>query len=657
MTKGCYTCRRRRIVCDNGLPTCRKCRDAGKECLGYQKPLVWVKGGVASRGKMMGRSYNDVVKSAASARQDHDSSSSSPASTASPDTIGPALPHDTDRFEPSHESTDLAMTDVGAYDQSLVIQRTSQLLDSVPTPWGLVDPLFKDLDNCSRQYIIHFNQYLANYLTLYSNGQNPFRDLTPLVGDSSLLAHVLSALGALHYAILANEDFSPGPWSVENAAAGTLLSSEDVEKAVIGSLSRRPASKVYEHFLGFKQHALQRLSQDIQDPVMRHDNRTLAAIMLLALMDAIESGDGAWKYHLEGAKKLLKGRQEGNHPRGPATQGLFSWLDDFAIDGILIIQLMGSTLARPGSLTRPFYTSNMGPAVLKRLEETSWVGCPGYLLEVIFLIHAGLYMEHDDSQGPDDNNNNNNQSSSPPHLPKMVFTSPHLSAHANPLQSPAALLAHIQAFDPAAWAETMQSFLHLPDLSMRTALATIYQAAVYLYASRALSRPRLPANPPSSRRHFGLPADHGAVTDLLIRQIALIPVADPHFKCLIWPTFIAGAECADPALRPFLLDKLRALYYDITSVNVRNAAWVLSLMWRKRDQRVEERRQQRHHHHHHHQEDTFPASTIPSSDSWASAPDPTTPFTNDGDDDDDDDDDDFDWIQELDASRIDWLFI
>ncbi|OJK05037.1 hypothetical protein ASPACDRAFT_110164 [Aspergillus aculeatus ATCC 16872] len=672
MTKGCYTCRRRRIVCDNGLPTCRKCRDAGKECLGYQKPLVWVKGGVASRGKMMGRSYDDVVKSASSARQGNDSSSSSPASTASPDTIGPALPRDTISFELPHESNDLAMTGAEDYDQSLVIQRSPQLLDSVPAPWGLVDPLFKDLDSFSRQYIIHFNQYLANYLTLYSNGQNPFRDLTPLVGDSSLLAHVLSALGALHYAILANEDFSPGPWSVENAAAGTLLSSEDVEKAVIGSLSRRPASKVYEHFLGFKQRALQRLSQDIQDPVMRHDNRTLAAIMLLALMDAIESGDGAWKYHLEGAKKLLKGRQEGIHPDGPATQRLFSWLDDFAIDGILIIQLMGSTLARPGSLTRPFYTSNMGPAVLKRLEETSWVGCPGYLLEVIFLIHAGLYMEHDDSQGPHDNN----QPSSPPHLPQMVFTSPHLSAHANPLQSPAALLAHIQAFDPAAWAESMQSFLHLPDLSMRTALATVYQAAVYLYASRALSRPRLAANPSSPPRHFGLPADHGAVTDLLIRQIALIPVADPHFKCLIWPTFIAGAECADPALRPFLLDKLRALYYDITSVNVRNAAWVLSLMWRKRDQRVEERRQRknlRRRQQRQQQADSFSANF------WASeanAPDPTNPFTTnpntgtndhdnvyndeedvDDDEDDDDDDGDFDWIQELDASRIDWLFI
>ncbi|KAF7625726.1 hypothetical protein AFLA_002574 [Aspergillus flavus NRRL3357] len=73
MTKGCYTCRRRRIICDNGLPTCRKCRDAGKECLGYQKPLVWVKGGVASRGKMMGRSFDDVAQNTSDRSSEDDS--------------------------------------------------------------------------------------------------------------------------------------------------------------------------------------------------------------------------------------------------------------------------------------------------------------------------------------------------------------------------------------------------------------------------------------------------------------------------------------------------------------------------------------------------------------------------------------------------------
>lgn len=62
MQKGCYTCRRRRIKCDNNVPFCQKCQKTGRECLGYQKPLVWVKG-VASRGKMMGLTFDDFAES------------------------------------------------------------------------------------------------------------------------------------------------------------------------------------------------------------------------------------------------------------------------------------------------------------------------------------------------------------------------------------------------------------------------------------------------------------------------------------------------------------------------------------------------------------------------------------------------------------------
>ncbi|TGZ77857.1 hypothetical protein EX30DRAFT_175841 [Ascodesmis nigricans] len=52
----CYTCRRRRVKCDRQLPHCAKCERTKLECLGYKKPLVWNKG-VASRGKMMGKTY------------------------------------------------------------------------------------------------------------------------------------------------------------------------------------------------------------------------------------------------------------------------------------------------------------------------------------------------------------------------------------------------------------------------------------------------------------------------------------------------------------------------------------------------------------------------------------------------------------------------
>ncbi|KAL4897242.1 putative C6 finger domain protein Acr-2 [Aspergillus ambiguus] len=603
MTKGCYTCRRRRIICDNGLPTCRKCRDAGKECLGYQKPLVWVKGGVASRGKMMGRSFDDVKQQDSGQSTGHQPVQTQPDGLvpAGSDTAPPIQTHPEDS-QPEDHST-------GA-----MIQSSIPSVDYVPSPRPLIDPLFKDLSPLSRFYIIHFNENLVNYLALYSSVQNPFRDLTLLVGDSPVLAHALAATGALHYAILANSDFSPMPWSTDGTAlTGSLLSSHDVEQAVVSTISQRPASKVYEHFLAFKHRALHQLSRDVGDSVMRNDTRTLAAIMVLALMDAIESGDGAWKYHLEGAKKILKIRERENNPT--QANGMIDWLDTFAVDGCLLIQLMGSTLARPGSLSKPFYSSDMGTEVLKRLEQTSWVGCPAYLLEVIFVVHAGWCSDSDSDP------------TAAPQQPAMNFSSIFLPEGSNPLESPLDLLQHIQAFDPISWAEEMQSFYYLPDVSMRVALATVYRAAVYLYASRVLSRPR---SGTARSVGLGLPADHTRVTDLLIREISLIPLADPHFKCLIWPTFIAGAECRDPAQRPFLLRTLSDLYYDVTSVNVRNAAWVLSLMWQKRDAKRQ-------------------AAGGPVDSPGLSSPSVASDY--------DCDDDDFDWIQELDNSRVDWLFI
>ncbi|KAB8230525.1 hypothetical protein ETB97_012485 [Aspergillus alliaceus] len=607
MSKGCYTCRRRRIICDNGLPTCRKCRDAGKECLGYQKPLVWVKGGVASRGKMMGRSFDDVVQGSSNCKNDDSSVTPDPtlsAMDAQGQDSSDTSPCDVSHTPPIDSTPDVAQLE----NNSCLVgsETTIPVLDCVPSPRGMVDPLFKDLNPLSRFYISHFNHNVVGCLALYSNVRNPYRDLTVLVGDSPVLALALAATGALHYALLASSDFSPTPWLSNGASVtGALPSPQDVEKAVISSMSRRPASKFYEHFLGLKQRTLRQLSLDLQDPIKQNDTRTLAVIMVLALIDAIESGDGAWKYHLEGVKKLLVKRQN-KSPSSP-TQRIIDWLDAFVVDGCLVMQVMGATLARPGSLSKPFYSSDMGPEALKRLEQTSWTGCPAYLLEVIFFVHEGWCPDSDPDTKP----------------PAMNYSSTFLPKGSNPFESPAALLQHIQAFDPVAWAEDMQGFLYLPDLSVRTALATIWRAAVYLYTGRVLSRPRYHGRATSDS--YGLPPDHKAVTNLLIQKIPLIPVADAHFKCLIWPTFIAGAECTDPSHRPFLLQTLSAIYYDVTSVNVRNAAWVLSLMWQKRDSRRAQQQEQ--------------ANTDDPSDS--------SPY----------DDDDFDWIQELDDSRIDWLFI
>lgn len=123
------------------------------------------------------------------------------------------------------------------------------------------------------------------------------------------------------------------PWPGERLSANGLSLPEEAGPAELSTLSQSSFAGVYEQFLGLKQRALFQLSRDISDPISRNDNKTLAAIMLLALMDAIESGRGAWKYHIEGAKKLLQSREIGNTSQ---TRSMMDWLDDFATDGCLM---------------------------------------------------------------------------------------------------------------------------------------------------------------------------------------------------------------------------------------------------------------------------------------------------------------------------------
>ena len=259
----------------------------------------------------------------------------------------------------------------------------------------------------------------------------------------------------------------------------------------------------------------------------------------------------------------------------------------------------------------------MGPEILKRLEENSWVGCPAYLLEVIFFIHALWYPDSEVAT----------ITPQPTALPTPIQPGQPLT-----LDSFASLLQGIRNFDPIAWSQEMQNVFFVPNLTYRLALATSYQDAVYLYTSRVLSRAREGFSPPWT--DVGLPLDHRLIATNLITQICLIPNSDPHFKCLIWPSFIAGAECRRLSQRSLVLEKLGALYQAVTSVNVRNAAWVLRLMWQKQDLKRRER-------------ENVPFGLVDGllpKDAFQENEDETF-------------DSSFDWVDELDASRLDWLFI
>ncbi|KAH8742372.1 hypothetical protein F5883DRAFT_513406, partial [Diaporthe sp. PMI_573] len=40
-SQGCWTCKKRKIGCDKGLPSCNNCVRTGRECMGYGLRLVW----------------------------------------------------------------------------------------------------------------------------------------------------------------------------------------------------------------------------------------------------------------------------------------------------------------------------------------------------------------------------------------------------------------------------------------------------------------------------------------------------------------------------------------------------------------------------------------------------------------------------------------
>lgn len=168
--------------------------------------------------------------------------------------------------------------------------------------------------------------------SLYNPVKNPYRDLLAVVGSSAVLGHGLSAMGALHYSLLSDWDSAVMPWSPDNQLVnGPPMSLEEIENAITPAASRRPSSKAYEHFLEYKQRALNQLAMDLSNPTMQKDDRTLASIVVLALLDLYESGSGAWSYHIEGAKNLLKSR-----PDTKPGRGIIEGLDTFAIDGCLM---------------------------------------------------------------------------------------------------------------------------------------------------------------------------------------------------------------------------------------------------------------------------------------------------------------------------------
>jgi hypothetical protein len=100
---------------------------------------------------------------------------------------------------------------------------------------------------------------------------------------------------------------------------------------------------------------------------------------------------------------------------------------------------------------------------------------------------------------------------------------------------------------------------------------------------------------------------------------------DDLVKCLIWPTFIAGATSTNAAQREWALLTFDQLWRITLSANCKNAAIVLTDLWKKQDRDV--------------------AIVMAAGDRDAESTSDDVQRT------------DFDWISELASLEDSWLFV
>ncbi|KAJ5627786.1 hypothetical protein N7490_010014 [Penicillium lividum] len=323
--ESCYTCRNRRIQCDqSGIP-CAKCQKSGLECH-EKRPVRWVQG-VAIRGKMMGRTFSSNA----------DNVNKKSALIKSSRSV----------VNPVHSGG---------------LNFDNFTLDIIPNLSStLQDPSVLHLDRISRYYVDYYNERICKLFIVYDSDKNPFRSLIPLGLKDPALLKALLALAARHH-VNAGQSFDQAETPTEPRLVNAHWDA-----------------------LSFKHQAIEALSHSLHDNTDYKQDTIVASIFLLIFLDLIESGSDGWNFHLEGAKKLIASTYLTPESHAGVNQGpgeTVQEIREFITKQIHLIETLGSAFTRPRLLSQ---SSSLGLPELQLQEiiEQSFLGCPEYLLTAI----------------------------------------------------------------------------------------------------------------------------------------------------------------------------------------------------------------------------------------------------------------------------------
>lgn len=367
---------------------------------------------------------------------------------------------------------------------------------------------------------------------LYDSDSNPFRKLLPYALEDVALQKSIVALAARHFA-------NTG-YSFDRIEAN---SSHRYERAELSALH-------------FKRQSIDALSCSLSSTESCKKDATLASILLLIFLDLLESGIDGWSLHIQGAKVIHQLLAElgsngitkedrvdsATEIRQFITRQLFLCASSLSTYLKLFtdshrIETLGTAFS--GS-TLVFESPVDGQEdIYQESIVRSFLGCPEFVLRAIsFFSNQRALMESQRS---------------------TIDT--------------IAMLELTEEFDCVEWARSFQqaessSVKEIDQLSM---LSQAYKNAALLYG-----------------RHVLGPWTDTTRNDELVSQLlSLVQTLNSNatlFKCLLWPTFMAGLGSQAQSQKDAVVKLLGSLWNSTNCLNVISASKILQDYWRKKEQ-------------------------------------------------------------------------
>ena len=203
-------------------------------------------------------------------------------------------------------------------------------------------------------------------------------------------------------------------------------------------------------------------------------------------------------------------------------------------------QILGSSLAKPGALNSE---STLPVTKIEPSSTVAPIGCPIAILSAVetFALHWRV---------------------------NGMFALPFAD-----VENLKDTLHRLRSYDISAWAMNVTVNDPMVGCMDLMQLGTIWKLSAEIYARYVL---------------FNLTGDASIlnpslVDDLLETYTFLNREDDDLLKCLIWPTFIAGAATNSQQKRLWVLQTLDRIWHIGHCANTRNAAMVLESLWKKHD--------------------------------------------------------------------------